>query len=154
MTQEIKFETILIREPNKAKSDDWKETAHHWLVTINGVKFDYYTGLAHRVEALRFRSDSGHEFKELQHMNLTESGLKALFQVSKAKPPKLDDVLHSLVMDSSASEQSFDDWCGEFGYDTDSIKALATYMDCQRNTIKLRNAGIDIAAQRERLANY
>lgn len=47
------------------------------------------------------------------------------------------DVLHSLILDSSANEMSFDDWCLEYGYSSDSIKARDTYDACQRNTDKL-----------------
>ena len=148
------FKAILIREPIKAKSDEWKETAHKWAVTINGQSFDYYTGLAHRTDAGRIRSTGGFTFKELKHKSLTDIGLKELFQVSHATPPILDDVLHSLVMDSDACETSFCDWCGDFGYETDSRKALEIYLACQENATKLRKAGIDIAAERERLADY
>lgn len=44
--------------------------------------------------------------------------------------PKLDDVLYSLLLDSTAIEYSFDEWCGEFGYDTDSRKAEKLYKEC------------------------
>lgn len=45
-------------------------------------------------------------------------------------------VLYSVVMDSEACEMSFDDWCSELGYDTDSRKALETYLACQNNGAK------------------
>ena len=71
-----------------------------------------------------------------------------------SQKPKLDDVLYALIGDASASEESFDDWCSNFGYDTDSRKALETYLQCQETATKLRKAGVDIAAERERLADY
>ncbi len=37
--------------------------------------------------------------------------------------PVLSDVANSLVMDTQAGEESFDDFCSDFGYDNDSIKA-------------------------------
>lgn len=43
------------------------------------------------------------------------------------------------------------DWCANFGDDEDSRKALAIYEARQKNTDKLRKAGINIAAERERL---
>ncbi|NBW14810.1 MAG: hypothetical protein EBR82_43105 [Caulobacteraceae bacterium] len=83
----------LIRAPLAKKSDNWQETAFQWLVDINGQKFDYYTG-------------SGHVDKH-----------------GKPTKPKLDDVLYALVMDASACEQSFEDWCADCGCSGDSIKA-------------------------------
>lgn len=52
-------------------------------------------------------------------------------------PPAIADVVYSLVSDASSSEQTFEDWCAEFGYDSDSRKALATYLECQATRTKL-----------------
>lgn len=150
MTQDIKFTATLIRNPKKAKSDDWRETSHEWIVTINDQSFSYYTGLGHR-EAQTFTKV---EFDRLKYKNLTDAGVQELLKISKPTPPKLDDVLHSLVMDADACEMSFDEWCDNFGSSTDSRKALETYLACQENTGKLRKAGIDISAERERLQNH
>ena len=79
---------------------------------------------------------------------------KISFAPDKPLKPKLDDVLHALVMDASACEQSFEDWCSELGYSDDSIKALETYRECQKNADKLCKAGINVKAERERLADY
>lgn len=68
--------------------------------------------------------------------------------------PKLDDVLHCLVMDSEASNMSFADWCSVFGYDTDSRKALATYESCQISGDKLRKIGINTEKAREAFQDY
>jgi hypothetical protein len=42
------------------------------------------------------------------------------------------------LLDSSAADSSFDDWCADYGYDTDSRKALESYLECQQTSIKLR----------------
>ena len=120
----ILADAMLLRDPLKAESDNWQETAHHWLVTIGGQTFDYYTGGAH----------------------VTEKGTP--------KKPSLDDVLHALVSDATACDESFEDWCDNYGYNSDSRKALAIYLQCQENAKKLRKAGVNIAAERERLADY
>lgn len=49
----------------------------------------------------------------------------------KPTEPPLADVLSSLLSDASNADTTFEDWCGDFGYDTDSRKALATYLACQ-----------------------
>lgn len=156
MTNEITFNAVLLRDPIKANSDDWRENAHHWHVTINGQEFDYYTGLGHR-EAIRktMRSEGGgYTYDELKHKNLTQVGFESMLKLSKAKPPVLDDVLYCLVSDADATEMSFSEWCDNFGYNSDSRKAFRTYELCQKNADKLRKAGINIAAERERLQDY
>ena len=61
-------------------------------------------------------------------------------QPGKKKPlaPTAAAVLHSLLMDGGALDQSFSDWCGGCGYDEDSRKALATYEACCTIGHKLR----------------
>jgi hypothetical protein len=49
---------------------------------------------------------------------------------AKPVPPHAADVLHSLLLDSSALDQSFADWCSDYGYSADSLRALDTYRAC------------------------
>lgn len=153
---EYNFKAHFIRDPLKSKSDNWQDTAHKWLVSINGQDFEYYTGLAHRKEVRKgHRGRIGnYTYDEMARMNLTEAGFKQLLELSKPTPPTPDDVLYCLVSDAEAAETTFAEWCNNFGYDTDSRKALAIYEQCQQNTDKLRKAGINIAAERERLQDY
>lgn len=156
MTKAIEFTAKLVHEPLKVESDNWHETAHRWYVTINGQGFDYYTGVGHRTAILKHKwsEGGGHTYDEPKHKNLTQAGFESMLKLSKAKPPVLDDVLYSLVSDSDATEMSFSEWCSNHGYDSDSRKAMAIYEACQANADKLRKAGINIAAERERLQDY
>lgn len=53
--------------------------------------------------------------------------------------PEARDVLECLLDDASGVEwQSFEGWCGEYGYDTDSRKAERIYRACERLNHKLR----------------
>ena len=55
--------------------------------------------------------------------------------------PKLADVLDCLASDASGVENcagKFDDWCGEYGYDTDSRKAERTFNICKRQAANLK----------------
>lgn len=56
------------------------------------------------------------------------------------KPAEAGEVLDCLAYDASGVENSssFDDWCREYGYDTDSRKAHRTYMVCKRQSERLR----------------
>ncbi len=45
--------------------------------------------------------------------------------------PSPADVISSLCSDACAGEMSFEDFCGDFGYDTDSIRARDTWEACR-----------------------
>jgi hypothetical protein len=53
------------------------------------------------------------------------------------RAPTAADVLNSLALDSSTADQSFEGWCNEYGYDTDSRSAEKTYRVCVRQREKL-----------------
>lgn len=64
--------------------------------------------------------------------------------------PAMVDVLDCLASDASGVESArgFEDWCGDFGYDTDSRKAEATYRACRKQWASLqRLLGADLAAE-------
>jgi hypothetical protein len=75
---------------------------------------------------------------------------------AKTQKPHAADVLHSLILDSSAVGQSFESWCADYGYDSDSRKAFGIYEACQQNADKLArvlNAN-DLAALKTALQDY
>ena len=53
--------------------------------------------------------------------------------------PALEECLDCLASDavSVRNARGFIDWCGEYGFDTDSRKAEKTYRICKRQTDKL-----------------
>lgn len=106
--------------------------------------FDFFTGLGLRSKPdasmrMRARLDfPGLSQKDIE--NRTGYGRRYLARVEKLRKPAEPSpasVLYSLTLDSSAVGQSFESWCGEYGYDTDSRKTHQTYMDCQANADKL-----------------
>jgi hypothetical protein len=54
--------------------------------------------------------------------------------------PELASVLDCLASDSAGyvNARSFEDWCSEYGYDTDSRKAERTFNACKRQAERLR----------------
>jgi hypothetical protein len=71
-----------------------------------------------------------------KHANLTPESQVAIcsrhLSAFKAKVNPAE-VLANLCRDGrDASSQSFESWASEYGYDTDSIKALDTYRACQK----------------------
>lgn len=49
---------------------------------------------------------------------------------NRPKRPRIAEVLHSLVLDASAADYNFSDWCDNYGYSNDSIKAMNIYKEC------------------------
>ena len=54
--------------------------------------------------------------------------------------PGADDVLNCLTSDAASYEnaRSFEEWAGDYGYDTDSRRAEQTYRQVEAQTAKLR----------------
>lgn len=96
---------------------DTPRTVDQWRVTLSSKagfhSFDYFTGLG-----LRHKPDS--------------------WGKRKPRKPKVADVLHSLILDASAADENFHDWCANFGYSDDSIKAMNTYKACIEVAVALR----------------
>ncbi len=56
---------------------------------------------------------------------------------NKVRPP-LADVIYSLLSDASGADETFSDWCGNYGYSDDSIKAREIYDTCRDIASALR----------------
>lgn len=150
----IDFKTVLVREPIAFNSDEWQKNAHQWVVIINQETFDYYTGLAHR----KAKAGCDSEYKYLSNLpfgkKLTQAGFEKMIQISKPTPPKIEDVLYSLIGDSDASEMTFSEWCANYGCDDDSRKMLDVYLKCQDNAKKLNKALTITPEMRDFFAEY
>ena len=130
-----------------------------WIVVIEGQDFEYSTGIGHREAKSTFRLDK-EAFQKIK--NKTPKKEKAnlllyideLKKVSKPKPLNIDDVLYSLILDSQAGAESFDDFCDNFGYNNDSIKVDEIYKACQKNSKKLKTFITDIDEASELFQEY
>lgn len=54
------------------------------------------------------------------------------------REPTASDVLECLLSDASSADESFDEWCANYGESTDSRKAERNYKQVQAQTAKLR----------------
>jgi hypothetical protein len=72
------------------------------------------------------------------------------------KLPQPMDVLHSLVMDAGLVRhgQTFEEFCSEVGYDTDSRKAEASYNECKEEWDLLVSLAIDFDEAEEAFSDY
>lgn len=136
-------------------SKDWIHDKY--IVFIEGEEFSYSQGIGFREEISNYKKE---EFKKLMSMNpkKDKENLKlyatSLKQVSKPKPLKIDDVLNSLLLDADSGNYTFQDFCDNFGYDSDSRSALKTYEDCQNNGMKVRKFIPNISEAYELFQDY
>ncbi len=81
-------------------------------VQIGEFHFDYFTGLG--------------------WVEKTKMGF------NKRKAPSEKNIIECLYMDAECSQDSFQDFCDNLGYDFDSRKALDIYLKCQEIATKIR----------------
>lgn len=141
---DIKFETKFINLSDKG---------FNFIVLINGVKFEYFLGLGYCTKLNNDKTSIQYRITGLEkdlrvqickviyghHRSISMWDYEQL-QVICIKRPKLSDVLYCLFMDSEARNTCFEDWCSDFGYSDDSIKARDIYNACIQNAIKLKTA--------------
>lgn len=129
----------------------WDESTPHtvdqWRVTLSSKaglhSFDYFTGLGLRT---RMYSRFGDKWDAMRKKHYHDKPAK----------PKVADVLHSLILDASAADENFHDWCANYGYSDDSIKAMNTYKACLEVAQALRKhfAPDTLRQVRELLQDY
>ena len=76
--------------------------------------------------------------------------------MTEPQPPTVDEVLWSLLMDSSGIRdgQTFEDWCSDYGSDTDSLKAHKTFDACRDEWAALIRLGADFDKLDKLLQDY
>ena len=126
--------------------DETAEWPHFsWRVLINDVAFEYKTGLGHRTDFRKARFGGFNNKSE-------KPGVRVESAQCWAHIPEIDQVLHCLFMDAQCGSESFDEFCANYGYSDDSLKALDTYRDCIESGKKLRLAlGKDYQTEKERI---
>lgn len=110
--QNLKLELAQIPFRNDTPSDQWDKEARHFAYRIYATQGDNF----------------GKEIK----------GYYSQGSLVKGKP-EIDDILNALIMDTMDIDGSFEDWCSNLGYDTDSRSAYKTFELCQEEDKQLRN---------------
>lgn len=154
---------------------EWEHLAYTVTLSRNGRKvktLEYKLGAGHvkreTLEALRRSTDQGLDTLTLntmirqphaRHANMTyyRTILEAAAKRGKVAPT-VADVLHSMLLDGAAHLDSltFEEWAGEFGYDTDSRRALAMFEACcdEGRAIARACNPEEIAALRDAASNF
>lgn len=114
----------------EATMDEWE--AQFGTSDSNSEFFEYFTGLGLRTPAPK-PYDGGPAPSRNTLM------WERLEKERKPVAPHTADVLRCLIRDGDALDMGFDEWCGEYGYDTDSRKADQLFDACRENARKLRN---------------
>ncbi len=125
---------IVVQYLGQINLDAWE--CDQWRVTIGQGKDTfstmYHTGLGHR------------KVKKGAYMPNPPFRQGTMAYESWAKvnivPVKPDNkgIMFSLLMDSSAQDYNFNDYCAEYGYENDSIKSLNIYKSCMETGENLR----------------
>ena len=111
-----------------------------WRVTVrrNGRKFhatDYSAGCAHSPE---YKRGGGRVTAAV--VAECETGIIYGTRGRPVPPPAVADVLRSLLIDASGTDETFGDWAANYGFDTDSRKAEAAFNACRETAAALRRA--------------
>lgn len=135
----------------QTKRDAWE--CDSWACTFASAsrpkqpeEFEFFTGLGLRAAPTKqAEMKAKFQFPGVTPNDIarrTNYGRRYLAHLETLREPVAPhpaDVLYSVILDSSACESSFAEWCRDYGYSDDSIKARDTYDACQRNTEKLRH---------------
>lgn len=113
----------------QTKRHNWDCDA--WRYKINDIEGDYFTGLGLR-KITKSAPKCGLPKNTIGYKQWEDSYLKPV-------KPHLADILYSLFSEADALDMNFKEWCDNFGYDDDSIKALNIYNQCIDIGYKLRN---------------
>lgn len=99
----LEIQTMRITFRTDVPRDQWNDSAKHYAFTIHR---------ANRYGVNRFVYQGYYS------------------QGSALSRPQGEDILNALIMDTLNIEQGFRDWCSEYGYSDDSIKAHKIYSTC------------------------
>jgi hypothetical protein len=134
-------------------SEDGDHVSLSYVAIINGQSFDYSMGIGH-IDWTKVDPDKNfysgpwvgfseeeksfiRTYKRKNHCVFKENGKWAAVCAKVANKlktkPMMVDVLSCVMLDKTALEMTFDDWCSEFGYDVDSRKAEKCYNACCDN---------------------
>jgi hypothetical protein len=142
---------------SQSRNKDEKDPCLNWVVTLGRgrqqIETDYMQGIAHlpgychssankliEAEAIHRAAETGKWNPKHDKAGLRAGASWAQMSLEKPIPvPALDAVLYCLVMDANVlNSAGFEDWASEYGYDTDSRSAEATYRGCLEIALKLQ----------------
>lgn len=119
----------------RQKSPEWDWPHFEWLVTL--TRGDVTIRTPFKQGAGNAKTMPRH-YKRETSLNDSQRLASWLHEVKARVVPSAAAVVSTLIASSSGSDQTFHDWCSDFGYSEDSRKALDTYLGCQTELVSLR----------------
>lgn len=121
---------------------------------INGYwACDYSSGKRVSFSRPRLKALADCRPDQLEHQRQV---LDAFNRLTEAEPPTLVEVIASLVCDANCVRggQSFAEFCSDFGYSTDSVRAREAFDACRDTWAAMVRFGADLDALTELLRDY
>lgn len=130
-------------KPREDKLDPlWLLPMMQWRVTLEyeGRKhtLEYSTGIGHAKNPPSGFMGIYGNWRDDRSLDGVAARQRWLKDKRCAKTPAVADVVYCLCSDARAGELDFDDFCSEFGYDSDSRKAERIWQACKDACIKAR----------------
>lgn len=116
---------LLGYEPDTSTPKDKRWPHFEWRVKL---------AIGDRWHLTEYKTGTGHINKRPPHYSESE------WLADRRAPtvPTAAAVLASLLSDAQCAADTFEDFCSNLGYDTDSRKALETYLACQATGTAMR----------------
>ena len=152
----LKLPTVISDPVGVVSEGDWP--CIRYSVAIGGEFFEYSLGIGHvdwkaarkaHFSATRFAGGVYFTSEEVCFLNTLATGgtpkdkkttatLAAKVAKYQKKQPDPAEVLASVCREGADADESFENWCANFGYDEDSRKAESIYRACTDNGKKAR----------------
>lgn len=126
----VEYSVLYLGEIPKKWGDDKEISMDQWItkfkkgnVTIQEM---YFTGLGLRKVTSKYGLRDDRRNYPKNSIGYEQWVNEYMMPVK----PEAEEVLYSMFMDAEAMHESFNGWCDNFGYSSDSIEALKIYQDC------------------------
>jgi hypothetical protein len=103
---------------NYIVSEKWIDNVYRWNMTCKHYKINVYNKENKKRTSFDF------------YMGELSKGIKKEYDLLNA--------FYCFLSDGVSGLDSFEDFCFNFGYDTDSIKAYGIYKECKKSAVKIQ----------------
>lgn len=138
------FDSLPINISYCGKVVEGKNGWDHYLYSVS-------IGTGSSMFTTQYKCGLGHSKKVKFHSNPDHWDKKERKYIVPVKP-KNSDIMYSLLMDSEAGNYSFQDFCNNFGYSSESIKAFNIYQECEKISKNLRKVFTSEQLQQMKIA--
>lgn len=130
--------------PSDQSSRKMAEVQIHWRLFFsgpgrNGFDTSFHQGHGHLPKRKKVRLASWEAPVDLKRWIRTMCDRGTDGSRTHVIPPTAASVLSCLLSDAQAGDMKFGEFCSEFGYDSDSIKALETHRACEKMEKDMRH---------------